>query len=249
MEQRCLDFSPEDVLVIGYNQSQLQALSRHVHEPSKPFAFDQLKEELRRALHEKSLQQLRWFAPDFTLFPQALFDANSIQSYYHLNFGELAAGNQVHYQTIPAWNCVIIYSVPNWLYQLHKTELAQAHFKHQVKEILEVAYERKASAEICISLFETHFVLSSIHERKLQNCMAHEYQQSADILYFLLANFQQLKPDPTTELRIHVCHPEVKVPDLTQLITQFKDLQQMPLHFEAFETYQHQRLCASLEGH
>ncbi len=216
-------------------------------ETNKPFARERMAGPIKEALAKHTLAQTLWFGPNYTLFPRALFDVNNLEAYYELNQGALPEQQQLSYQIIDSLDLVLIFSLPVWLNDFAKYELHTPQIQHTLALHLEQLGAQNLNDRVVIHMEANHFVLLAIKDRKLRCCTANEYQQPADILYFLLAHQQKLNLPKRLELDIYDASQAFDYKSFEALMKHFKDFEHFTCTFNDTPTYQKQILCASSE--
>ena len=242
-----LHFTETTLLLLTQQAGDVQMTALSL-ENDKPFARERRSAPIKEALQNAVLQNCLWFGPDYTLFPRALFDPNQLEAYYTLNQGQIAAQRHLQYQVIAALDLVLIYSIPVWLYDFAKYEL-QAVVKHSVGQLLNFVAQQRYQDRVVLLLEANHFVLLTIKNRHLLSCTVNEYQQSTDILYFLLAQQQKLQLASAVQLDIYAATTHFDFETFEQTLAQFKDFEQYLCAFYQTTTYQNTILCASSEDH
>lgn len=243
-------------LVLHFSDTRLQILNAGSTEPlhsthaidfSKPFARDHLTTAIKEALVEHTLKELIWFGSDYTLFPIALFDPTKLEHYYELNHGKAHPNCHVSYQLIENAGIAIIFSIPVWLYDYAKYELQSVQIKHAVGQQIQYCLHNGPQSQVSVFIEEKQFVLFAIQQGKLQGATTNDYQQVADILYFLLAQQQKRQLPTPLPLLIFDSTSQFNAEELLDLLKQFKDFENYIPQFQNSTFYQKQILCASSE--
>lgn len=245
-------------LVLYFSETSLQLIEVGSENPllrsipidmSKPFARDYITEAIKEVLIDHQLEKIVWFGANYTLFPLDLFDSNNLNSYFELNQGPIPANFTLTYQLLEKAGIVIVFSVPIWLYDYAKYELQTTQINHVVLMPLIQSFFQLNGNLVTIIIENHHFVLSVFKEGKLQSITTNDYQQNADILYFLLAQQQKIKLAPPVEMHIFDATDQFDSDAFGTLLKQFKDFENYKINFHPCSTFQNQILCASLEVH
>lgn len=243
-------------LVLHFSDTRLQILNAGSTEPlhstlaidfSKPFARDHLSTAIKEALVANTLKELIWFGSDYTLFPIALFDPSKLVHYYELNHGKADPNRHLSYQLIDNAGIAIVFSIPVWLYDYAKYELQAVQIKHAIGQQLQYCLINGPKSQVAVFIEEKQFVMFAIEQGKLLGATTNEYQQVADILYFLLAQQQKLKLSTPLPLMIFDLSTSLNMEELEGLLRQFKDFENYTTQFQNSTYYQKQILCASSE--
>lgn len=243
-------------LVLHFSDTRLQILNAGSTEPlhstqaidfSKPFARDHLSTAIKEALVAHTLKELIWFGSDYTLFPIALFDPSKLVHYYELNHGKADSNRHLSYQLIDNAGIAIVFSIPVWLYDYAKYELQAVQIKHAIAQQLQYCLINGPKSQVAVFIEEKQFVMFAIEQGKLLGATTNEYQQVADILYFLLAQQQKLKLSTPLPLMIFDSSTSFNLEELEGLLRQFKDFENYTTQFQNSTYYQKQILCASSE--
>lgn len=248
MSRLVLHYTDSTLLLLEHAQEEVVAQTLPL-ETDKPFARERMSGPIKKALESHTLQRVLWFSPNYTLFPRALFDPNQLAAYYQLNQGELPANQHLTHQVLAALDLVLIYSIPVWLYDFAKYDLHTPQVQHSAALQLAHLSAQHPKDKVVLLIEATHFVLIAFKDSKLLCCTANEYQQIADILYFLLAHQQKLQLPQHLALDLYDASERFDYPAFAALISQFKDFEHYNCTFYDTPTYQNQILCASSEDH
>jgi hypothetical protein len=246
MSRLVLHFSESTLLLLEQAEDTLLSTALLL-ETNKPFARERMASPVKEAMAKHRLAHTLWFGPQYTLFPRALFDASQLDAYYVLNQGALPEQHHLTYQIIESLDLVIIYSIPVWLYDFAKYELQVSQVQHSLALLLAQHSTQNLTDRVVLLIEANHFVLLAIKNRKLLCCTANEYQQPADLLYFLLAHHQKLQLPANLSLDIYDASHQFDYTAFETLMGHFKDFEDFTCHFYDTPTYQKQVLCALSE--
>lgn len=246
MSRLVLHYTDSTLLML--EQTQTAVLGTYFPlEIDKPFARERMSGPIKEALSTNSLSACFWFAPDYTLFPRALFDPAQLTAYYQLNHGTLKAQNHLCFQTLEALDLVFIYSIPVWLYDYAKYDLQTPTVGHSIAQQLQCLNAQNHTDRVVLLIEATHFVLITIKDRQLISCTTNQYQQASDILYFLLAQQQKQQLSSESHLDLYDATQRFDFNSFAALLSQFKDFEHYTCTFYDTPTYQNQILCALSE--
>ncbi|MEN9743693.1 MAG: hypothetical protein RLZZ65_1498 [Bacteroidota bacterium] len=245
-------------MVLAFNSNSLCILQPQAQsaqpdlipiDQERPLIKERLNSILQEYVAKTPISRITWFAPDFTLFPNDLFDAQALLSYYELNHGPLAPQLSLHFDLIENLDIVLIYTVPTWLSDYCKNDLKFLRLQHEVSLQLHYLATQKNLAQIPVFFHENQFVLSVFQQNQLLSCTANAFQQESDFIYFLLAHQQKLKLNPAFHLRLFATSPAAQLDQIKALLSKFKDFEALQIELISYQTYQNQLLCGSLEAH
>ncbi|MEY4286833.1 MAG: hypothetical protein RL511_916 [Bacteroidota bacterium] len=246
MSRLVLHFTESTLLLLEQAEETVLSTSLLL-ETNKPFARERMAGPIKEAMAKLPLAHTLWFGPQYTLFPRALFDPNQLSAYYELNQGALPEQHHLTYQIIESLDLVFIYSIPVWLYDFAKYELQVPQVQHSLALQLAHLSAQNQTDRVVLLIEAQHFVLLAIKDRKLLCCTANEYQQPADLLYFLLAHQQKLQLPANLNLDIYDASQQFDYTAFEALMRHFKDFEHFSCHFYDTTTYQKHILCASSE--
>lgn len=245
-------------MVLSFNSSSLSILHPQANnvqpdlipiDQERPLIKERLNSVLQERVAQTPISRISWFAPDFTLFPNALFDAAALKSYYELNHGPMPSHLSLQYDLLENLDIVVIYSVPTWLADYCKNDLKFLRLQHEVGLQLQYLSAQKSQSQIPVFFHDNQFVLSVFQQNQLLSCTANAFQQESDFIYFLLAHQQKLQLDPAFHLRLFATSPTTQLDKIQDLLSKFKDFETLNIELIPFQTYQNQLLCGSLEAH
>ncbi len=154
-----------------------------------------LKEELLQLPYKKVF--FLYESPKATLVPTALYDTSKQDDLYHLNHSSAEERLQIVAQKIKmadAWN---LFSIPEFMYHLVKTQFDSVeffqHYSPFVESCLISSQQRKLETVMHIGVHDKFFDLLVLKDRKMLLCNSYSYSNINDFLYFVLFTFEQLK--------------------------------------------------------
>lgn len=248
MQQLVLSFS-EKTLTLLLNDKMSTTVEYFPLEIDKPLVKERISATIQHALSSGHLGRITWFAPDFTLFPSALFDANQLGAYYELNHGKLPETHCLRCDTIDSCELVVIYSIPIWLDEYCKNELKFRQLKNEVSIQLAFLAQQKQSDQIQVFFHDQYFVLSVFRQKQLLTCTASSFLQESDFIYFLLAHQQKLHLHSSFQLQLTEASLGINLDQIQELLSKFKDFEDLEVGQNNLNKYQNNILCGSFEEH
>ncbi len=248
MQQLVLSFS-EKTLTLLHKNALNPSVEHFPLEMTKPLVKERISTIIQTAIQHSSIQRIVWFAPDFTLFPSALFDPSHLVSYYELNHGQLQDTHTLRYDTIESLELVVIYSVPNWLDEYCKNELQFKQLQHEITLQLNYLAQKKHTDQIQVFFHDHCFVLIVFKQKVLLSCTATSFIQESDFIYFLLAHQQKLHLDQSFQLGLTEASLAIDLEPIQHLLSKFKDFERIEIFQDNYPKYQNNILCGSYEEH
>ncbi len=248
MQQLVLSFSEKTLTLLQKNELST-SVEHFPLEMTKPLVKERISATIQSAIQNSSLQRVIWFAPDFTLFPTALFDPTQLNAYYELNHGRLQDVQTLRYDTIESLELVVIYALPTWLDDYCKNELQFKQLQHEVTLQLNYLAQKKQADQIHVFFHENQFVLSVFKQKLLLSCTASAFQHESDFIYFLLAHQQKLHLDQSFHLGLVQAGQAIDLQNIQELLSKFKDFERFKIQEFNLTTYQNDILCGSFEEH
>lgn len=240
-----LDFNAQQLLILledAHGDCQEKRIS---YDMKRPFSLEEMKEHIRKAMSEASLQRISWYGTDFTLIPESIFLETELQTYYELNFGKLANDQVLQFEKLHAQQAVLVYAVPVWLMDLATSTLLQTHIPALVSLFLQKQFSGNEVNTVYLLIQEDSFVLSVKQNKQLQLCLPSEFHGTTDILYFILANQQKMNLTPVNALHVYPAGSSFDSETFESLWKQFKDFSEFETHYYSQAAYQKSILCAS----
>ncbi|MBK3518451.1 DUF3822 family protein [Carboxylicivirga marina] len=165
-----------------------------------------LKEELLQLPYKKVF--FLYESTKNTLVPSALYDPTKLSELYKFNHSESEEPYELVSQKIKmadAWN---IFSIPQFMYHLVKTQFENVqfyqHYSPFVEGCLIASQLKKQEVVMHIGVHNTFFDLLIIKDRKMALCNSYAYDNINDFLYFVLFTFEQLKLEAdSTNVLLH----------------------------------------------
>lgn len=240
-----LDVNTQQLLILLEDAQGNFQETRISYDLKRPFSLEEMKEHIRIAMSEATLQRISWFGADFTLIPESIFLETELQTYYELNFGKLANDHVLQFEKLHALQAVLVYTVPVWLMDMAANTLLQTHIPNQVSLFLQKQFSGNEINSVFLLIQEDSFVLSVKQNKQLQLCLPSEFHGTTDILYFLLANQQKMNLTPLNVLHVYPTNSSFDQETFESLWKQFKDFSSFETHYHSQAAYQKSILCAS----
>jgi hypothetical protein len=130
-----------------------------------------------------------------TLIPNALFQSEEKENYLRFN-QEIPNEVRIAYEDVNRCDAKLVYAVPDSI-KIKIDQLFPSHkSKHYISVLLESVFslQKNNSKTIYLHVHETHFDLI-ILEQQLEFFNTYHYQSADDILYFVMAAYQQSQSD------------------------------------------------------
>lgn len=205
------------------------------------FFKEEVKDFIREQTKNGNPSAIYWYSPIFTLLPQSVFKMHDIGSYLNLNFGTTHPDDTASFDMLHAHNAVIAYSLPKWVKELKETYFPLVPLKHQAGQLL--ARSRGQHADfVAITIYESSFVLTVLKNGKLVICNSFEYQNEADLIYFLLLHCQKHE---LTAARLVVYNYQSTIPlnQIKESLSNFKEFENFQIEWNEKNDFYKSILC------
>lgn len=131
---------------------------------------------------------LSHFSPHYVIIPAAVYDPNSMESYFAF-CAEVPVNHQVVADQLGAIDAVGIYAVPNDLTGIAEERFKDFRIRHQASVLIESFFanqrEDGIKADVVLHLKPRHFEVLLIHQQKLLCYKSYFYEAFDDVLYYL----------------------------------------------------------------
>lgn len=163
--------------------------------------------------HEFKSVDILYSTRKFTLVPQSFFGKGSLDKYLWFNHKQ-EKGFIVEKTLLPKAECWCIFDIPQNLSTFLSSKFPKVTVKHHLFALVESSLKKNwpysERGQVHLNFFRDTFEIVVIIGPKLILCNMFNYSTDRDVLYHVLATFDQLKFSPeTTGLILHGHLPSV----------------------------------------
>lgn len=139
-----------------------------------------------------------WAEPQATLVPRRLFHTDHLADYFKIL---LQPGVSYHYayESLPVFDCYLVYAVESSLYQLSETQRSNFKITKHFTALLLQAFHHLADFsdhQIFVHFRFQSLQIAVFERRNLLFFNSFRFQHSNDALYFILLAYEQFKLNP-----------------------------------------------------
>ena len=190
---------------------------------------------------------LAWGTNSATLIPSPVFEASDAKKISHLMLGENIPNDAIDYNRLPELNVVNVYEIPMWVKSFFVRKFPKLLIQHENTMLLRAVFQNKIETTTAfISCFEAYFTLIIIDSNQLIFSNHFEFQNSKDILYYLMFVLnQKMLMDKKVNLKGFVCdiNSDVTLKEAFTTIEQKKLLPSFSIDQQISSLFKNQLLC------
>lgn len=234
------DFQSDTVVVYSNDSNaEFQEIKLNIN---SPFFKDEVKDFVRQQSQNGNPNAIYWYSPIFTLLPQSVFKMQDISSYLNLNFGAVNAEDVASFDMLHTHNAVIAYSLPKWMKELKDTYFPLVPLKHHAGQLL--ARTRGQHADfVAITIYESSFVLTILKNGKLIISNSFDYQNEADLIYFLLLHCQKHEMANSTRLVVYNYQSIIQINQIKESMANFSEFEVFQIEWNEKNDFYKSILC------
>lgn len=169
---------------------------------------DDLVNALEKLFHSEQLLNIpynkvfvSYLTQKSTLIPSSFFDEHNLKAYFEFNH-TLNELDEIHYNYLNTINAFNVFTIPNYVANTFIKKFSNVEFIHQATPfIIHITRQKKESedSEVFLNLNHRFFDIVVIKNGQFSLYNTFNYQNSNDLIYFILYVYKQLELNTGTD--------------------------------------------------